>query len=166
MAQQYISPFSLWDPATFVPPISRTVRISPFRPQSGWTPVSNIRWSPRNSQSQLWYWADISDVLTDENDTIQNLAIGLPDTDGNLTLTEYTWIGGYIGVLPLGGTLGRLYTIEIQPFLVNAGAVDSVSIGLPTLSTPPAIAPPPSTVLHRGAVLQIAGITFPTDTSS
>jgi hypothetical protein len=150
----------------FTPPLSRTVKVPVFRPQARWTPVGRLAWSPRNSQAQLWYWADFSAVLADENDTIQNIAVGLPDTDGGLTLNQYTFVGAFVGILPLAGTLGRSYTILLQPFLTKAGAVTSVTVALPISATPPVIAPPADTVTHRGAVLTIAGISFGTGATS
>jgi hypothetical protein len=145
----------------FSPPLARTVKIPVYAPHQEWTPVSTLSWSLRNPSSQAWYWADFTDVLADEsNAVIENLAVGLPDNDGALTVAHYTFVGPYVGFLPLGGTPGKSYTILLAPLLSSDQEVDAVSIILPVLSTAPIIAPPAGFVTFRGALLTIAGISF------
>jgi hypothetical protein len=153
----------IWADATgFAPPLARTVKIPVYAPHEEWTPVSTLSWSLRNPVSQAWYWADFTDVLADEgNAVIENLAIGLPDNDGALTVAHYTFVGPYVGFLPIGGTSGKNYTILLEPILSNGQEVDAVSIVLPVLSTGPIVAPPPGFVTFHGALLTIAGISFP-----
>lgn len=147
-------------------PITRTVKVPVYQTQQNWTPRSQpLRWAPRNPQTRANYYLDVTDLLADVNATIQNIGYGLPDTDGALTVASLSWgvVAGqsWVSVFFEGGTVGKTYTVVLQPFLSGAQEVDAIPVLLPIFQNAPVIPQPNDTVLLEGTHITIGGLSFP-----